>query len=240
MEVALTEVAGALPMALSVALAGGISTLRESRRRTALNEAMHELRRPLQTLSLSLPGDPGRAKAAVSSLQMATAALERLDEEINGASEVSSHRPVDLEPLLRGVVERWEAQAARAGRPLQLCLNEDFDGAVLGDEVQISQALDNLINNAIEHGNGPVAIEIREFDRWARVAVLNGSSQRVRTSGSPLPLRVRLSGRSRHGHGLRVVERVARAHGGTFHLRGSATRTEAQLELPLHLPEASA
>jgi signal transduction histidine kinase len=239
-EVALTEVAAALPMALSVALAGGISTLRESRRRTALNEAMHELRRPLQTLALSLSEAPGRAQTAASSLRMAAAALERLDREINGASEVSSYRPVELKALLEDAVGRWQAQAAKAGKPLRLRGDEGFSGVVLADEMQVAQALDNLISNAIEHGSGPVVIGIGDLDGCARVVVLNGSSRRAGSLSSPLSLRARLSGRCRHGHGLRVVERVARAHGGTFRLRHSDAQTRAQLELPLQPSEASA
>jgi hypothetical protein len=49
----------------------------------------------------------------------------------------------------------------------------------------------------------------------------------------PVELGERLSGRRRHGHGLRVVRRTAAAHGGRFELRCSQSRTEAVLELPL-------
>jgi len=44
---------------------------------------------------------------------------------------------------------------------------------------------------------------------------------------------VRLAGRRRHGHGLRIVRRVAARHGGSFRLRRSPSGTEACLELPL-------
>ncbi|HEX5982784.1 MAG TPA: HAMP domain-containing sensor histidine kinase [Solirubrobacterales bacterium] len=234
MEAALAEVAAGLPMALSVALAGGISTLRESRRRSALNEAMHELRRPLQVLSLSLPDDSGGGRA---SLQMATAALDRLDREVNGGPAASGHRAVDLGPLLRVVVERWRARAAQLERPLRLRCG-DFGATLVGDEIQIAQAVDNLISNAIEHGAGTVTVEAVEQAGLVRIAVLDGGLADADQSGPRVPLRARLSGRSRHGHGLRVVGRVARAHGGTFRLRRSASRTEARLELPLQQPEA--
>src|SRR3954447_25761137 len=55
MALELAEVAAGLPMAASFALAGGLTTLREGRRRSSLNAAMHELRRPLQVLTLALP-----------------------------------------------------------------------------------------------------------------------------------------------------------------------------------------
>ena len=71
-------------MAASFAMAGGITAFREGRRRSSLNEAIHELRRPLQALALSLPRRLARAEAMRSALQMAAAAVDRLEREING------------------------------------------------------------------------------------------------------------------------------------------------------------
>jgi len=43
----------------------------------------------------------------------------------------------------------------------------------------------------------------------------------------------RLSGRARHGHGLRLVRRTAARHGGSFALHLGEQGTSAVLELPL-------
>lgn len=239
MALELAEVAAGLPMAFSLALAGGITTLREGRRRSALNEAMHELRRPLQALSLALPADSARAGSLQSSLQMATAALERLDREINGVAEVGARDPVDLQVVVRVAAERWRAPLAREGRSLQVRLDR-LRPFVHGDAVALAQAVDNLIKNAIEHGRGAVTVEAREVGGHVSVAVVDEGLNSVCDEGSRPTLRMRLSGRCRHGHGLRVVGRVAREHGGTFRLRRSSAGTEARLELPLHHPEAEA
>lgn len=236
MDLELAEVAAGLPMALSLALAGGITTLREGRRRTALNEAMHELRRPLQALSLALPADPARARALESSLSMAVVALERLDREINGMAEVGTRRPVELGPLLRMAAERWRGRAGREGRSLRL-RDPASRLVVCGDAVDLAFALDNLISNAMEHGHGEVTVEAREVEGRVSVAVVDEGLDSLGGEGSRPALRMRLSGRCRHGHGLRVVGRVARAHGGSFRLRRSRTGTEARLELPLYRPE---
>jgi len=53
------------------------------------------------------------------------------------------------------------------------------------------------------------------------------------TRPGPGALAALVSGRRRRGHGLRVVRRVATAHGGEFQLRSSGRGTEAVLELPL-------
>jgi signal transduction histidine kinase len=238
MALELAQVAAGLPMVLSLALAGGITTFREGRRRSALNEAMHELRRPLQSLSLAVSVDSVRPGALESSLSMAVAALERLDREINGLAEAGTRHPVELEPLLRMAAERWRSRAGREGRGLRLrCAASRL--VVCGGAVDVAFALDNLISNAIEHGQGEVTVEAREVEGYASVAVVDEGLSSVGDEGSRPSLRMRLGGRCRHGHGLRVVRQVARAHGGSFRLRRSSTGTEARLELPLHRPEGA-
>lgn len=237
MDLDLAQIATGLPMALSLALAGGISTLREGRRRSALNEAMHELRRPLQALALALPADPARAGLHESSLQMVAVALERLDQEINGVIEADSDHPLKVEPLLRAAAARWEARAAAVERPLRI-RGDASRAIVAGDEAQLAQALDNMISNGLVHGTGEVLVEVRMIEKRVRISVIDeGPSVGATRLGRP-SLRTRLSGRCRHGHGLRVIGRAARAHGGTFRLRCSTAATEARLELPLDCSEA--
>lgn len=238
MDLDLAQVAAGLPMALSLALAGGISTLREGRRRSALNEAMHELRRPLQALSLALPADPARAGSLEASLRTAADALERLDREVNGVAEPGHRSLLPIASLIDAAAERWAAGAAASGRPLEVRANAFF-AVVCGDEMQLAQALDNMISNALAHGSGEVGVEVRLIGERVRISVVDegpgvGDGRRAPS------LRARLSGRCRHGHGLRVVGRVARAHGGTFRLRRSSAGTEARLELPLDRAGAGA
>jgi signal transduction histidine kinase len=232
--VELTEIAAGLPMAASFAVAGGISTFREGRRRASLNEAMHELRRPLQVLALSLPADRAEGEACDSSLRMATAALERLDREINGTSAADGLESVEVKALAEAAVRRWKSAATARGRDLRL-LWRAGDPVVVGGEVDLAQALDNLINNAVEHGCGKVTIEGREVAGWLRLTVRNSRRMSsVRGERERPDLRQRIGGRHRHGHGLRVVSRAAADHGGSFRLLQSKGSTEARIELPLH------
>jgi signal transduction histidine kinase len=238
MPVELAEVAAGLPIAASLAVAGGITTLREGRRRTALNEAMHELRRPLQALSLALPVDPPRAGTLESSLRMATAALEQLDREINGGPPRGASAPVPLRPLMEAAVRRWRTRAVLGGGVLRLRWRAG-EPILAGDEVQLAQAVDNLISNAIEHGGAEVTVDVLESEGRLRLAVVDSGSG---ASGSPSRarpgLRSRIDGRRRHGHGLRLVARAAAAHGGTFTLRHRERGAEARLDLPLQRKEA--
>jgi K+-sensing histidine kinase KdpD len=196
---------------------------------------MHELRRPLQALVLATPASPPVEPAGLGwSVQMAAVALERLDREINGEAVAPVRAPILAAPLLASAVGRWKARAALAGASLEL-RGEAQGAAIEGDRCGISQALDNLIVNAIEHGGPAIVVEARIRDGELQVAVIDSgcASRPGSRRESPAELIAWLSGRRRHGHGLRVVRRTAAAHGGDFRLRCSEGRTEAILALPL-------
>src|SRR5689334_22853417 len=157
MAVELAQVAAGLPVAASFALAGGITSFREGRRRTALNEAVHELRRPLQVLSFALPDGSRKAARVESALELATVALERLDREINGGTLEKVVAEVPVNALIDEAVQRWKHPAAES----ESTLRREWNGPetfVQGDRFDLAQALDNLLSNAIEHGSGEVRI----------------------------------------------------------------------------------
>lgn len=229
MTVELAQVAAGLPVAASFALAGGITSLREGRRRAQLNEALHELRRPLQVLALALPQNSHQAAPVESSLELATVALERLDREINGTGLEKVTTEVSVDVLINEAVQRWRGAAARSGSTLK----REWNGPetyVEGDRFDLAQALDNLLSNAIEHGSGKVRVGWRREGRWVCISVVNSGAPSAARSGRQ---RERRGGRCRRGHGLRVVERVARKHGGSFALRTARDGVEAGLWLPL-------
>jgi two-component system sensor histidine kinase BaeS len=236
---ALGEIVTNWPFAASLAAAAGARGIRVARRRAALNEALHELRRPLQILTLTAKppagsggpepiADGARREDAV---RMATTALERLQREVNGEAVATVREAVAARALIEAAVARWAPSAAAAGGSLRL-LWRTGDPVLAGDPQRLAQALDNLLANAIEHGGRQIEVEVRDRDGVLRAVVRDSGSQ----AGPPRP-RVRpaqrMSGRHRHGHGLRVVRRVAAEHGGRFELRRSGPLTEAVLGLPL-------
>jgi signal transduction histidine kinase len=238
----LAEVVAAWPLGASLAAAVAVQGLRTGRRRTALNEALHELRRPLQTLALVPPEvGPGEPATIHGSVQMAAAALERLEREINGEAAASVWEAVLVLPLLNSVVGRWQARAALVGGSLSLRW-QGGEATITADRCAVAQALDNLVVNAIEHGGPEVIVEARAGRDVLRVAVVDsGRGARPQSRRESLAeLIARLSGRRLHGHGLRVVRRTVAAHGGHFKLRSSARGTEAILELPLADPAREA
>jgi signal transduction histidine kinase len=202
-------------------------------RRAALNEALHELRRPLQALALAVAAGRAGSGGVESSLFLVTAAVDRLDEEINGRGPRGEPRAVPVRPLLEAAVGRWRSRARRAGGELSLVRASPT--VVEGDPLELAQALDNLIVNAIEHGGPRVEVGARRRGPLVRIAVADSgrAGSGVSRSGSLSVALAGLTGRSRRGHGLAVVRRVARAHGGRFELRRSERGSVATLELPL-------
>ncbi|HEU4945103.1 MAG TPA: hypothetical protein VFT10_08075, partial [Solirubrobacterales bacterium] len=74
----LAQIIAGWPLALSMAAAVAAQSLRAGRRRLALNEALHELRRPLQAVVLAAgPGTGGTPGHGRDSIELAAAALER-------------------------------------------------------------------------------------------------------------------------------------------------------------------
>jgi signal transduction histidine kinase len=206
------------------------------KRRAALNEALHELRRPLQALALSLAPGLAAPGSAESSLRLVAAALDRLEDEINGRGTTRAPSPVSVHSLLEATVARWRPRSQLGGGSLRL--RWDAGAVVLaGDAVALSQALDNLIVNAIEHG-GPSILVAARVDR-GRVRITVADSGREARGGNPgrgPGVLGRLAGRGGRGHGLRVVRRVAAAHGGRFDLRRSERGSTATLVLPIAGP----
>lgn len=228
------------------ALGGAGATLavavRDGRRRTVLNEHLHELRRPLQALAL-MGSEGGGAEGTIA---MAAVALARLEREINGEGEAEERSVVAVRPLLEAARRRWRPQAALLGATIALRWDAD-ESAVEGSRVDLIAALDNLISNALEHGGPQIELAADLVGGRLCLAVVdsgNGAGRRAREREALLRGREarrrrdartpfgRLSGRARHGLGLRLVRRTAERHGGAFVLYRGERGTSAVLELP--------
>jgi len=224
-------------------LAGAV---RDGRRRTVLNARLHELRRPLQALALMVPGAGGTGPGD-GAVEMAAAALAALEREINGEREAAARAVFAVRPLLEAARRRWRAQAAMFGAGLALRWDAG-EAAVEGDRIELAAAVDNLIANALEHGGERIELAADLAGDRVCLAVVdsgNGAGRRTREREAALRGRGgrrrrdargpfgRLTGRARHGHGLRLVRRAAARHGGTFALHLGERGTSAVLELPL-------
>ena len=88
------------------------------------------------------------------------------------------------------------------------------------------QAAGGAVRIEISAEPGPDEVEVEVID--------SGSETQARCrDGSPAHVIERLCGRQRHGHGLAIVERAVRQHGGRFDLRLSPQGSRADIRLPL-------
>ncbi len=208
--------------------------------RRRLNRALHELRRPLQGLTLIDDGavpsssSPGAARRGL--VELASSALAELDRAVNGGSAVPVRRRVSCRELVLASLERWRPAAMRRGG---IRVFWDAGPALVeGDPVAIAQAFDNLIANALEHGGPPLVVTGASIAGRLRITVANGplgSPADPDRETFPAPATVPAAPRngSRRGHGTAIVSELAAAHRGRFALCRNGSGCVAALELPL-------
>jgi signal transduction histidine kinase len=224
------------------ALVPAAALVREHQRahatRERLNRCLHELRRPLQALALSGGADgPRRATLTASQpglVELAIAALADLEGTVNGGRRAVEKRLVSARELVASARKRWREAAERSGAPLTVYWDAG-PALVVGDPGRIAQALDNLIVNAIGHGGPPFILTASIVTGRVRITLSDGGDgAKAAAGGDRRPTRSGL-----RGHGLSVVDEVAREHGGRFALRHSPQGAVAALELPLAGPDAA-
>jgi signal transduction histidine kinase len=220
------------------------------RERGFVAEASHELRTPLALLRAELDFALHHAETdeeRLSALREASAETDRLVQLASDllalASAEQGRLPLRLErvpagDLLAGARRRFLWRAESLTRRIEI---ESPDGLVLeADRLRLEQALGNLVENALRHGQGTVRLRSRR---------VNGNAVELGVTdegaGFPEDFRPRAFERfSRaEGHrstpgsglGLAVVEAIALAHGGTVK---AAPANGAGCGVWITLPEA--
>ena len=149
---------------------------------------------------------------------------------------------VAAEELLADAALRFANRAGSLGRELRV---EETQLHVDADPLRAGQALVNLVDNALTHGQGRVVLRAEERGGLVELHVSDGGS------GFPREFRERAFDRFSRadeartgggtGLGLSIVALIARAHGGDA---GAANRAEGGADvwitLPMMVPTAAA
>ncbi len=229
------------------AMLGRLDTAIERERRFT-DDAAHELRTPLALhrteLELALrdtEADAEELRRAMASSIVEVDRLVQLAEDLlvvarsDGGQLALAPERLRAGELLDGVAERFRARAQRSGRELRV-----EDGSALeleGDRLRLEQALDNLVDNALRHGGGPVRLSADADGDEVRLRVSDsgagfpdGFEQRAFERFSRAdPARER----GGSGLGLAIVETIAKAHGGSAAATNGATGgAEVRIDLP--------
>jgi len=96
--------------------------------------------------------------------------------EVARQRKVGVTSDVDVTGLARSVAQRWQSAARDADRPLLV------DGCAAPVHLAagaVEQILDDLVRSALEHGSGPVRIDVEDLTDHVRVRVRDDSPPRV-------------------------------------------------------------
>lgn len=178
----------------------------------------HELRNPLNILGgyLNIAREQGN-EDAFDRCQRAVGQMERLLEDtlavLQGGAPAIKQEPVDLEPLCR---QCWEIVSDSDAR-LEITTTK----RIAADRDRLTQVLENLFRNAIEHTDADVTVTVGALEEGFYVeddgsGIPEGERGMVFEEGYT----TRGSG---SGLGLAVVKTVAEAHGWEVRVTGGTT-----------------
>ncbi|WP_051640395.1 cell wall metabolism sensor histidine kinase WalK [Cellulomonas sp. URHE0023] len=225
-----------------------------SLQRRFVADASHELRTPLtlistraQLLDRHMTADwgaasPDRVQHDVDGLLADTAALTAVLDDMLLAADARSVDPVpvDVADVAADVVEA--ARAAGERRGVTLTRSGETRAVVLASTASVRRALTALVDNALDHADGTVEVDVRVGSGRVLVSVrddgpgLTGdeadlfrrfASHRDEADGDP--------DRRHYGIGLALVAEIASQHGGSVRaesLPGAGAGAVITLELP--------
>ena len=241
------------------ALAGTLNTMLERIQflmegmRQVSNDVAHDLRTPLAALRGRLERLVHAASADETVREGLQEALIDIDgilrtfesllriAAIDAGTQRKAFADFDLAEMMRSIAGIYEPLAEDAERPLtvQAPLNLSFHG----DRQLLAQALANLVDNAVKHAAGPIAIAAEASEQAIRLSVTD------RGPGVPAEERSRVVERfyrreparatEGSGLGLALVAAVARLHGGRLELDDNVPGLRATLVLPAAPPKAA-
>jgi len=203
----------------------------------------HDLRNPLNVISTSLSalGDSStlsdRDRETVRRLDRTAGRMHRMIEQVmvlaqtlGGEVVPVSRVPVDLGELVHQVVRDTRHSTAR-----KIEVDVSLTDQVLGDVDKLGRLVDNLLANALRHGDGPVRISVDRDGGHARLVFHNG--------GAAIPPHLldklfdpytRSSRSTGTGLGLYIVNQIARAHTGSVAVSSSENEgTTFTVKLPI-------
>lgn len=208
----------------------------------------HDLRNPLGAIIMSSAfmldtstlGGPDRTlveRIASSARRMNQMVLDLLDytRARFGDSIPIVRSATDVRKVVQDVMA--EVAASHPGADLRLDASGDLRGRL--DPDRLTQALTNLVANAVQHGSAgsPIVIVARGLESDIEIAVRNRGPVIPKNEVGQIfqPMKhVRDGGAGDHlGLGLYIVDRIVDAHGGSIDVRSSeAEGTTFTLRLP--------
>jgi two-component system osmolarity sensor histidine kinase EnvZ len=190
----------------------------ERERAMVLAGISHDLRTPLSRMRLALEmsgAEPSTAGAMAADIDEIDAIIGQFLDFARGVKEQKAHE--DLGELLVDVAAHYE----RLGRKVTFQPAEDV--RLPFARLALRRAVSNLVDNALRYAGEPVEIALENGARRAVVEVRDRGpgipkEQAERLKQPFTRLHAARSGPAGAGLGLAIVDRIARAHGGSLEL----------------------
>lgn len=203
----------------------------------------HEIRNPLNAISMGLQRlsiearDPDEnQRELIETMRHAVHRTNAIVTDIRRFARPLAPRrvPIRLDEITGEILQLYRGSCE--ARSVRIEFTAGFRQAVALDPDMMSQAIENLIKNAVEAPGegGFVRIEIRSVDGWLELSIEN-SGFTVPEGGTDQILEPYFTTKTRGtGLGLSIAQRIAASHGGRVtvqHLGMGVLRT--RLRVPL-------
>ncbi|MEH3052848.1 MAG: HAMP domain-containing sensor histidine kinase [Patulibacter minatonensis] len=212
------------------------------RERQFTANASHQMRTPLTALRMRLeelqvladtPASTTEAEAAMTQVDRLIATIEHLESMARSRDDHAPHTDVGSLVTTYASTSGWAEAYEKAGRPLSISAPTHRFGRA--EPEALRQIVDVLLDNALRHGAGPTALEVRGGDRWVRVAVGDTGARPVDESA----IFARGVGHGT-GIGLSVARDLALRAGGDLRLAPGPTTTFEALIPAVEAPAEAA
>ena len=221
------------------------------RERAFVADASHELRTPLAILKteIELALREGRTQdELVEALRSAGEETDRLAElaealliiaRADGGKLALAPAPLRSDELLDGVRARFAARLRASGRAL--VVDDDAAAMLTGDRRRLEQALGNLVENALHHGEGTIRLsataDARRIELHVRDEGAGFPADFIAEAFERFTRADPARARGGSGLGLSIVQVIARAHGGVARAANQPEGgADVWIELPLDTP----
>jgi signal transduction histidine kinase len=224
------------------------------RQRQFLGDASHELRTPLAILQTGLESQLRRTKDTKEAKKIQSHLEEvhrmtRLVEDLLQLSyfaerniNIPNKKNVELTPLLQEAVERFTELAEKNEIRMNCLINVDTGISVLGDKQMLSQAITNILKNAVYYNKSGGSVEVRLSREQSR-AVIEIIDTGIGMSSEDIEHvfdrfyraeKSRSRGTGGSGLGLSIADAVIRAHRGSIDIHSVPDEgTSVLITLPI-------
>jgi two-component system OmpR family sensor kinase len=215
------------------------------RERRFLTDASHELRTPLALLRTELelalrrPRSVPELEESVRSAAAETDRLQKLADDLLVTARARDgglplHRqPEPVSALLERVARRYELRASAARR--RILVHADQRELVV-DRLRLEQAVGNLVDNALIHGEGDVSVSATFTSDAATIHVEDGGpgfpNEFVEHAFERFSRAREARTGSGNGLGLAIVDVIACAHGGGASAANTGRGADVSIVIP--------